>query len=371
MNQHLKDDPTDLKRIRWNVPRGSKIHDYPAEYEILSLNPPSPFKPFMPKKETRKAVNKYTQEYRPTDRLAKNYLNRIVREGKTGEPETSEEYYRRLLGSSKAPELDSVMGSKSAMLNKAYVVAVKQYHLMRTEDLDEKEALDKVEDLIKQEDYEEKTRSRLRAESLSDKNLEDQDAEERAQSAYPTASPLRSQDDDTNTAILYSDSQRSFEGMISWTHRLQAVPYRQWTVGASTALDHWIAKRVLGISEETWLELLEGDSPHLIGRGRDIVAARHALFPETALDEENSAMVGEHDIDGVQNDLDALLATLGGWKTEANSATDASSSAEDEILVFNKQLQDWRSKHSISPFEAWTQTEKSEFNVSERFVVFL
>jgi hypothetical protein len=40
-------------------------------------------------------------------------------------------------------------------------------------------------------------------------------------------------------------------------------------VGASTALDHWIAKRVLGLSEETWLALLEGDSPELMGRGRE------------------------------------------------------------------------------------------------------
>jgi hypothetical protein len=77
--------------------------------------------------------------------------------------------------------------------------------------------------------------------------------------------------DDENLALLYSDNQRSFEGMITWTKRLQAVPYGQWTVGASTALDHWIAKRVLGLSEETWLALLEGDSPELMGRGREYV----------------------------------------------------------------------------------------------------
>jgi hypothetical protein len=40
-----------------------------------------------------------------------------------------------------------------------------------------------------------------------------------------------------------------------------------------TALDHWIAKQVLGFSEETWLALLEGDSPNLMGGGRDIVMA--------------------------------------------------------------------------------------------------
>lgn len=40
MNQQLMENPSDLRRIRWNVQRGSKIHDYPKEYEILSLNPP-------------------------------------------------------------------------------------------------------------------------------------------------------------------------------------------------------------------------------------------------------------------------------------------------------------------------------------------
>jgi len=42
MNQQLQEKPQELKRIRWHVPRGSKIHDYPREYEILSLNPPAP-----------------------------------------------------------------------------------------------------------------------------------------------------------------------------------------------------------------------------------------------------------------------------------------------------------------------------------------
>ncbi|CAJ1968814.1 unnamed protein product [Cylindrotheca closterium] len=362
MNQHLKDDPTDLKRIRWHVPRGSKIHDYPAEYEILSLNPPSPFKPFMPKKDVRKAVNKYMHEHRPTDRLANNYLNRILRGGNTGEPGTAEEYYRRLLGSSKAPKVDSAMGSKSAMLNKAYAVAVKQYQLMRTEDLGEKEALYRVEELLKQSDYEEKTRSRLRAKSLDKHNLSDEHAEKRAQAAYPAATPFADQKENMDTSMLYSDNQRSFEGMISWTHRLQAVPYRQWTVGASTALDHWIAKRVLGMSEETWLELLEGDSPHLIGRGRDIVVARHALFPETALDEDDSITRIEDDVDIVEDDLDALLATLGGWNDDADSATEVFSSTDEQILGFTKQLQVWRTKQAESPFEAWSEAEKSEFN---------
>lgn len=367
MNQQLREDPTDIKRIRWHVPRGSKIHDYPAEYEILSLNPPSPFKPFMPKKDIRKAVNKYMQEHRPTDRLARNFLNKQQRKGKSGEPATGEEYYRRLLGANKAPKIDSAMGSKSAILNKAYAISVKQYHLMRTEKMSEKEALDKVEELLKQEDYEEKTESRTRAANTTQHDLSNADAESRAKTAYPTATPLsgeKKNSDDADLSMLYSEDQRAFEGMISWTHRLQAVPYRQWTVGASTALDHWIAKRVLGMSEETWLELLEGDSPHLMGRGRDIVMARHALFPETLLDEDESSFTeDDRNIDNIEDDLDALLATLGGWNTDEDKKTVSSSGSDDKILELTTQLQDWRAKQVETPYEKWSDDEQKGFKV--------
>eukprot|EP00980_Cylindrotheca_fusiformis_P026453 scaffold16189_cov125-Cylindrotheca_fusiformis.AAC.9 len=365
MNQHLQEDPTDIKRIRWHVPRGSKIHDYPAEYEILTLNPPSPFKPFMPKKDVRKALNKYIQDHRPMDHLARKYLNEKKRQGNSGEPTSGTEYYRRLLGSKKAPKIDSAMGSKSAIMNRAYAVAVKQYQLMRTETMSEKEALDKVEELLQQEDYKEKTRSRTRAESVTGHAFADKDAENRAETVYPSAIPFTQQRKDSGDAdisMLYTEDQRAFEGMISWTHRLQAVAYRQWTVGASTALDHWIAKRVLGMSEETWLELLEGDSPNLMGRGRDIVMARHALFPETLFGEEESSLEnGDSSIENVEDDMDALLATLGGWNTDEDRKSKSSSGFDDKILELTTQLQDWRTRQLEVPYEEWSVDEQKGF----------
>lgn len=143
-----------------------------------------------------------------------------------------------------------------------------------------------VEELLSKEDFEEKHHSRTTLERLQEANVVDESTPQaRAQKAFPGTIPesqIRqdindskknsrkdARTDDENLAILYSNNQRSFEGMITWTKRLQAVPFRQWTVGASTALDHWIAKRVLGLSEETWLALLEGDSPELMGRGRE------------------------------------------------------------------------------------------------------
>ncbi len=289
MNQKLKENPSDLRRVRWNVQRGSKIQDYPREYEILSLNPPSPFKPKIPVKDQKKIYNKYVQENLPTDRLAQNYLNRQSHKERNGsEPLTADEYYRRLLGSNKALKADTAMGAKSAMVAKSYAVAVKQYEIMRTGNLSEKEALEKVEELLAKDDFEEKTSSRAKAEDLQKKSKEvdTTDPVQKAQAAFPGATPKEelmqnlknnkeqdkggaSADYDTTVAMLYSENQRSFEGMINWTKRLEAVPYRKWTVGASVALDHWIAKRVLGLSEETWLALLEGDSPELMGRGRE------------------------------------------------------------------------------------------------------
>jgi hypothetical protein len=382
MNQLLQDSPSDLKRIRWHVPRGSKIQEYPKEYEILSLNPPAPFRPKMPLKDQRKAMNKYIQEHRPTDRLARNFLARQHKVGKSGEPATAEEYYQRLLGANKAPKMNSAMGSKSAMVNKAYAVAVKQYHLMRTEHLSEKDALDKVEELLKEQDFEEKTTSRSKAQNIAQTNVSASlPAQKRADTVFPREKVSRKKDedvDDTDLVTLYSDQQRAFEGMISWTQRLQAVPYRQWTVGASVALDHWIGKRVLGLSEETWLALLEGDSPELMGRGRDIVMARHALFPETVLEEEAIARQQDEDLQeedtSTSDALDEILKGLGNWDdgnddglgsdSGISSPSGSSLDSDEKILQLTEQLQDWRAKQVDSPYETWSEEEKKEFMVS-------
>ena len=291
MNKKLKDNPSDLRRVRWNVQRGSKIQDYPKEYEILSLNPPSPFKPKIPVKDQKKIYNKYVQENLPTDRLAQNYLNRQRHKDRhSSDSMTADEYYRRLLGSSKALKADMAMGSKSSMVAKSYAVAIKQYEIMRTGNVSEKEAMEKVEELLAEDDFEEKSSSRAKVQNLqkNSKDIDIMDTVQRGQAAFPGAMPKEeirknltsrmerdegssptSADYNTSVAMLYSNNQRSFEGMINWTKRLQAVPYEKWSVGASVSLDHWIAKRVLGLSEETWLALIEGDTPELMGRGRE------------------------------------------------------------------------------------------------------
>ena len=382
MNQKLKETPTDLKRLRWNLQRGSKIQDYPIEYEIMTLNPPTPFQPFMPLKHRRKMLNQYIQERRPTDKLALNYLNHLHTQ--QDGPATSEEYYRRLLGSNRVPKVDSAMGSKSAALNKAHAFAVKQYQVMRTENLSEKDALQRVEEMLQQEDKDERHTSRAVAQELEEKrskvpkNTITTEPTQAAQQLFPegTVEPPEDMEEDTYISLLYSEKQRAFEGMISWTHRLQAVPYSMWTVGGSVALDHWIAKRVLGLSEETWLDLLEGTDPNLTSRGRDIIMARHALFPETMMDTD-----GQDDIDGeqdgaegdIEDDIDQLLATLGAWNKDDKDkdgkawdwkSDDDGGDMDDKVLKLTEQLQEWRAKQVDAPYDSWSGEEKGEFTVS-------
>ena len=411
MNGQLRESPADIRHVRWNVHRGSNIQDYPLEYEVMTLNPPLPFQPRMPIKDRRKIVSKYIREKRPTDSLVQKYLHRMERaenhshgddseDYSDGGPVSSEDYYRRLLGSQHLPKVDSAMGAKSAVLNKAYAVAVKQYMLMRTEQLSESEALERVEELLKQEDKTERTTSRAKAEdlvakrtNLRSKTSDTRDVVQEASQLFGTSrervKEASKRSNDAGLQMLYSDRQRAFEGMISWTQRLQAVPYAQWTVGASVALDHWIAIRVLGLSEETWLALLEGDDPNLISRGRDIIMARHALFPETILDAELEAEKlsqeeeEEEDSDrsSIDDDINRLLATLSGWnknkdeKDTKSSITGTSKwqpeidveSRDEKVLKLTKELQEWRSRQQQSPYEDWPEEQKSEFGVSANF----
>jgi 2-iminoacetate synthase ThiH len=98
----------------------------------------------MPVKDQKKMYNKYIQQKRPMDRLVTGYLNKQRHSAKNSDGLSADDYYRRLLGAQKAPGMDTAMGTKSATLAKAYAVAVKQYHMMRTENLSEQDALEKV-----------------------------------------------------------------------------------------------------------------------------------------------------------------------------------------------------------------------------------
>lgn len=47
---------------------------------------------------------------------------------------------------------------------------------------------------------------------------------------------------------------------LFWISHLSAIPYSNWTIGASTALNHWIARKVLGMDEPTWRRVSQGEA---------------------------------------------------------------------------------------------------------------
>lgn len=98
--------------------------------------------------------------------------------------------------------------------------------------------------------------------------------------------------------------------------------------------------------------------------------ARHALFPETILDSDSQASIGDSANDesmgGAEDDLDALLATLEGWsaqdkseETSGDASVSDASAASDDVLV--DELQAWRSQHAEQSYDDWSPEKQKEF----------
>lgn len=414
---------TVMRRFRQDIVRGSSVQDYPTEYLLLMQHPPFPDPPRTPLKLLRKKAAKPN----PVAKLVKQNMRRQEAEerklkgkyygdgmgeaadgldddhgdangknGKDGMPQTTEEYYRRLLGVA-PPRTSTAMGQKTAAVQKAYAAAVKQYQLQRTEGLSEEDALAQVDALLAQEDIKERTVSRKRTTQMKtfrqqhpgtsarELLLRDKERQRAAKKAAAASTPRFAAGDNTNAdaetgasttgdtttsslASIFSASPRDVEAMMRWSERLQAVPYQQWTVGASTALDHWIARRLLDLSEETWQNLLEGDDPSLLRRGRDIVAVRETLFPETSLEDgsvEEAANIqaateeaileasgdGEGPSDGAnvadsgEKTVEELLEALRGLNTNTSSTSStADKKAGDDDGREGSKMWDWLGK---------------------------
>ena len=224
------------------------------------------------------------------------------------------------------------------------------------------------------------------------------------------------EDDLSNTidSIFHSDPI-TIEGMMRWSERLNAVPYKEWTIGASTALDHWIARQVLKLSELTWQSTLEAYDTHHLNIGRDIVACREAIFPETMvhvnrmqqeLDEEafddmksSAALEEAKVVDDDQNlfgietsstpslmgdinetrSIEDLLQRLGGLRSPDEvteplipmPSADGEKSVEQEDdgitnldLKINKlvnELQNWRRRNVEVPYDQWEPMDQDKF----------
>jgi hypothetical protein len=200
----------------------------------------------------------------------------------------------------------------------------------------------------------------------------------------------------------------TIQGMMRWSERLNAVPYGEWTIGASTALDHWVARQVLNVSEETWQCTLEGYDPSLLSIGRDIIACREALFPETIIhasrvQEELDAAAQEEaaatsilssdatDENAIETDvsdnaatedkeaqtIEDLLRRLGGLRAHdappgRNAPASDSNNADawrmnendvdTKIDQLVRELQNWRRRNVETPYDDWEPVDQERLN---------
>ena len=376
-------DPAKRQASERKAPYGSNFRDYPIEYEILTLYPPIPPPPRIPKKQRGL---RQKASHVPTSKLVKDFLQRQPHAPNL----TTDEYYARLLGIP-PPTSQTAMGKKSAILNKAYAFALRQYQIMRQDDsITEEESIEMVNKLLEEEKKDERYNSRTTATEIQQWRHDNKQSEASPPSfstfsfSANDASDEKFQDSSSYPSILHS-KPRAIEGMALWSQRLKAVPYREWTIGASTALDHWIARTILEMEEDTWQALLEGETPELVSQGADIIAVRQSLFPETMLDatrrdgilvEEEEEQEEESSKSLQDKSIDELLASLGGFDDDLYDSEESdaskffpSSSVVDEDNLDSKvaglvdDLQRWRQKNVESPYEQWSTDEKDEFAV--------
>ncbi len=406
--------------------------------------------------KTRKDPSSFGSKYDrlPTDKYVRDYMHRYDERMRSSasnlsDAQKEEAYYRSILdiqssddatnSSSFAQkttyedkdsldasffvpkEMKTAMGRKPHVLSHAYEFALKQYEVLSdNENMSEEESIQVVEELLQQEANDEMLQSRIRAQKIKEememKKKQEGEGEdfssttlsnESSQSLSPTSSSASNSTTtpaSTIPSILYS-KPRTIQALTIWGQRLQAVPYNQWTLGATTALDHWIAVDVLGMKEDTWQRLLSGElesdvnesrgNDVVVGnmaRTKDIIIVRSTLFPETVAhmmeDEEEEAeiaAVGEEmgglssvdaEKDATERSIDELLASLGGMDENSEDNNDEEvgeglfASSEDDgdldsrVERMVETLQEWRKVHDEKPYDEWDTEKKKEFDVS-------
>mmetsp|Transcript_25657 Transcript_25657/g.55175 ORF Transcript_25657/g.55175 Transcript_25657/m.55175 type:complete len:752 (+) Transcript_25657:95-2350(+) len=435
---------------RLKLARG--IIDFPTEYEILSLNPPLPEPPRTPvrirkkiladkrrhiqklKKERKKKgltdadIDDLPKELPSMDRLVKSYLRRHEDKLSSGtspsQSRQKEEYYSQLLlggqgdsgGTAKQQaqkkflspsSLQTAMGRKSMLVENAYAFALRQQQVLLQGDekkessngvMSEHESVEKVEQLLREEARTDRQKGRKAAGEID---------EWRSGQEAPADGEKKEEYDDSTLPSILHDRPRAIRALNIWSTRLQSIPYSRWTIGASTALDHWIAREVLQMDELAWQQVLEGGGTDayvvdgedtlqggeskrgLMDRMRDIVLVRGALFPETQLGDGGGVgsgmeLVGDLDANllegggdnATEKSIDELLASLGeldddddgtSWKfddeDEKKEEEEAHYGAADEKMAsIMDELQVWRGRNASSPYEAWDVDRKTEFD---------
>jgi hypothetical protein len=165
---------------------------------------------------------------------------------------------------------------------------------------------------------------------------------------------------------IFYDEPATLVGLQKWSERLQAVPYTSWTLGAATALDHWMARQVLGWDEGTWLAVLEGDTSYegvdVLALGRQLLHLRETLFPETRLESDTVSSIDNIDDSTSGSALDDFLTSLGDLFKDKKSGNEPKA----ETISSDKkcdELQVWRWKHhEEQPYSEWSDADKTAFD---------
>lgn len=399
------------------------------------------------------------------DRLVKSYLRRhddMVRGNiSPSQSRQQEEYYSNLLlgrssssndssgggarsstSSASPSSLQTAMGRKSILVENAYAFALRQQQVMlQSEDDDvipavkngrssssnnnkiimtEQESIERVERLLREEARANRQRGRTTAESVQawresqgQNGAEDAGEDENTNAKKSNDDGDNDYDSTTLPSILH-DRPRAIRALNIWSARLASIPYSRWTIGASTALDHWIAREVLQMEEQAWQQVLEGGGTdaYLVGEGmgdilpggeskrglmdrmRDIVLVREALFPETRVDggggmnglggnslkgdlDDGLLSSGSDDSNATEKSIDDLLATLGeldddddgtSWKfddeDDKNGEVENAGEDDEKMASIIDELQVWRGRNASSPYKDWDMDRKNEFDVS-------
>eukprot|EP00594_Rhizosolenia_setigera_P001310 CAMPEP_0178951848 /NCGR_PEP_ID=MMETSP0789-20121207/7463_1 /TAXON_ID=3005 /ORGANISM="Rhizosolenia setigera, Strain CCMP 1694" /LENGTH=643 /DNA_ID=CAMNT_0020632785 /DNA_START=1 /DNA_END=1932 /DNA_ORIENTATION=- len=381
--------------------RGSNI---PTAHEILSMNPPAPtvldhnyvMKEFQD--ETYKKV------YQPTISLMNDYIVRqdLKRMKEELRKQEDDEIMQQELRLSKILGVDrkTPLGNKAVSVGNAYKFAIRQLKIKNDNpDMTDEESILAVEELLRQEDSAERRRSRDLANKIKKEAMDKEKMEGRAAATNVSESEEMNLIPSTEGPIIEAENMDNLEGIPSmlhgesktileltaWGERLKEIPYNQWSIGAATSLDHWIAVKILKLSENTWKGILAGKEEVGTSRSKDIVATRKTLFPETVMSGSMMDVKDDEDPEAppstTSQRIDDLLATLdasspddqkedsdwdsddsdneGTFREDYNAGRAQEYQAQlDGIL---EELQSWREKQSVSKYEDWDLNAKNNF----------
>lgn len=290
------------------------------------------------------------------------------------------------------------------LIENAYAFALRQQQVMLKGETTPKESIEKVEQLLREEARDNRQKGRKTVEDVEEWRSGQKEAEEGEKKEGAAAD----NDDNTLPSILH-ERPRAIRALNIWSARMKSIPYSRWTIGASTALDHWIAREVLQMEELTWQQVLEGggtdayvvgmDSlpggetkPSIMDRMRDIVVVRGALFPETLMEDSgriedgggeltgdlDEGLLSEDDSNATEKSIDELLASLGeldddddgtSWRfdddddeVDKKEAEEKDSDNDEKMASILDELQVWRERNASSPYDAWDIDRKKEFD---------